>query len=250
MCGDGANDAPALRQAQIGISVSSATDGAKSAAGMVLTEPGLVGIVAAIHAGRTAFQRILTYTLNSITKKIVQILLLVFGLVLTGHAVLTPVLMAIVMICGDFLGMSLTTDHVQPSAKPNAWQINRLTWAGVLMGVGELIYCAAALSYGWLVMHLPIVTLQTMAFVVIVFGNQATTYCNRVRGPLWSTRPGRWVVAASIIDIGLAAALAGSGTAMAVLPLKLIIVLLLIAVAFTILLDLVKVPAFALIRIT
>ena len=71
MCGDGANDAPALRQAQIGIAVSTATDVAKSAAGMVLTEPGLAGIVAAVKEGRMTFQRILTYTLNSITKKIV-----------------------------------------------------------------------------------------------------------------------------------------------------------------------------------
>ena len=70
MCGDGANDAPALRQAQMGIAVSTATDVAKSAAGMVLTEPGLAGIVAAVKEGRVMFQRILTYTLNSITKKI------------------------------------------------------------------------------------------------------------------------------------------------------------------------------------
>jgi H+-transporting ATPase len=74
MCGDGANDAPALRQAQIGIAVSTATDVAKSAAGMVLTKPGLPGIVMAVKEGRVTFQRILTYTLNSITKKIVTVL--------------------------------------------------------------------------------------------------------------------------------------------------------------------------------
>ena len=74
MCGDGANDAPALRQAQIGIAVSTATDVAKSAAGVVLTEPGLAGIVAAVKEGRVTFQRIQTYTLNSITKKIVTVL--------------------------------------------------------------------------------------------------------------------------------------------------------------------------------
>ncbi len=103
MCGDGANDAPALRQAQIGIAVSTATDVAKSAAGMVLTEPGLGGIVAAVKEGRVIFQRILTYTLNSITKKIVQVLFLALGLIMTGHAILTPLLMVIVMITGDFL---------------------------------------------------------------------------------------------------------------------------------------------------
>jgi H+-transporting ATPase len=72
MCGDGANDAPALRQAQIGIAVSTATDVAKLAAGMVLTEAGLGGIVAAVKEGRVTFQRILTYTLNSVIKKIVH----------------------------------------------------------------------------------------------------------------------------------------------------------------------------------
>ncbi len=88
MCGDGANDAPALRQAQIGIAVSTATDVAKSAAGMVLTEPGLAGIVAAVKEGRVTFQRIQTYALNMILKKIVTVLFLIVGLVMTGHAIL------------------------------------------------------------------------------------------------------------------------------------------------------------------
>ena len=131
MCGDGANDAPALRQAQIGIAVSTATDVAKSAAGMVLTEPGLAGIVAAVREGRTTFQRIQNYTINSITKKIVTVLFLMAGLMMTGHAILTPLLMVIMMIAGDFLAMSLTTDNVRASPAPNAWHIGKLTIAGV-----------------------------------------------------------------------------------------------------------------------
>ena len=153
MCGDGANDAPALRQAQMGIAVSTATDVAKSAAGMVLTEPGLAGIVAAVKEGRVTFQRILTYTLNSITKKIVQVLFLAVGLILTGHAILTPLLMVLIMITGDFLGMSLTTDNVRPSPAPNAWRIGSLTIAGIVMGIAELALlhrasCSSA-STGW-----------------------------------------------------------------------------------------------------
>jgi H+-transporting ATPase len=130
MCGDGANDAPALRQAQLGIAVATATDVAKAAAGMVLTEPGLGGIVAAVKEGRITFQRILTYTLNAITKKIVTVLFLIVGLMMTGHAILTPLLMVIVMVAGDFLATSLTTDNVRPSPLPNEWRIGSLTIGG------------------------------------------------------------------------------------------------------------------------
>src|SRR4029077_933616 len=93
MCGDGANDAPALRQAQMGIAVSTATDVAKSAAGIVLTRPGLGGVVASVKEGRITFQRILSYTLNSITKKIAQVFFLAAGLLITSQAILTPMLM-------------------------------------------------------------------------------------------------------------------------------------------------------------
>ncbi|MGA2967160.1 MAG: HAD-IC family P-type ATPase [Terriglobales bacterium] len=147
MCGDAANDAPALRQAQMGIAVSTATDVAKSAAGIVLTKPGLEGVVDAVKEGRVTFQRILTYTLNSVNKKIVQVLFLAVGLMMTGHAILTPMLMVIIMITGDFLGMSLTTDNVRPSATPNAWRVSNLTIAGVFVGLSELVFCTAALAW-------------------------------------------------------------------------------------------------------
>ena len=148
MCGDGANDAPALRQAQMGIAVSTATDVAKSAAGIVLTKPGLEGVVAAVKEGRVTFQRILTYTLNSVTSKIAKVLFIAVGLILTGHAILTPMLMVIILITGDFLGMSMTTDNVHPSPKPNAWHIGNLTIAGVFMGLSELTFFLGVLVIG------------------------------------------------------------------------------------------------------
>ena len=194
MCGDGANDAPALRQAQMGIAVSTATDVAKSAAGIVLTKPGLGGIVASVKEGRVTFQRILTYTLNSVTNKISKVFFLAVGLVMTGHAILTPMLMVIIMLTGDILGMSLTTDNVRPSPLPNVWRIGALTIAGVFMGVCELIFCTAVLAIAKFRLGFGIDMLRTLAFVVIVFGNQATTYTNRERQRLGSCRPSRLLV--------------------------------------------------------
>ncbi|MEO6974136.1 MAG: HAD-IC family P-type ATPase [Rhodoferax sp.] len=250
MCGDGANDAPALRQAQIGIAVSSATDVAKSAAGMVLTEPGLAGIVAAVKEGRVTFQRILTYTLNSILKKIVTAFLLVFGLIMTGHAILTPLLMVIVMIAGDFLAMSLTTDNVDPSPSPNAWRIGNLTMAGVLIGIALLAFCMGALAIGKFTLDLGTEALQTLTFVVLVFGSQATLYAIRQRRHMWGIRPSRWLVASSVADILIASILAIGGIAMTPLPIAVVAGVLAAALVFAIVLDALKIPVFAHLRIT
>jgi H+-transporting ATPase len=249
MCGDGANDAPALRQAQMGIAVSTATDVAKSAAGIVLTKPGLEGVVAAVKEGRITFQRILTYTLNSVTKKIVQVLFLAVGLIITGHAILTPMLMVIIMITGDFLGMSLTTDNVRPSGTPNAWRVGNLTFAGAFMGISELVYCTAVLAVGKFRLGLGMEALQTLAFLLIVFGNQATMYTNRTRQRLWSNHPSRWVVLSSVADLLIASTMANRGIAMAPLPLLLIGGTLAGAIVFALAVDVAKVPVFNRLRI-
>jgi len=244
MCGDGANDAPALRQAQMGIAVSTATDVAKSAAGMVLTAPGLGGIVAAVKQGRTIFQRIETYTLNSITSKILQVLFLAIGLLITGHAILTPMLMVIIMITGDFLGMSLTTDHVRPSALPNAWRIRQLTVAGITMGTGSLIFCTFILILGMKRLEFDIERLRTLAFVSIVFIKQATTYTNRERLRMWSSVPGKWVIASSILDVLIALVLSLRGIAMTALPVYVVAGIFSGAALSAVVLDTIKVPVF------
>jgi len=244
MCGDGANDAPALRQAQMGIAVSTATDVAKSAAGIVLTKPGLGGIVASVKEGRLTFQRILTYALNSVTKKTVQVLFLAVGLVMTGHAILTPMLMVIVMLTGDLLGMSLATDNVRPSPTPNAWRIGKMTIAGVFVGICELVFCVAVLAVAKLRLGYGIEALQTVAFVAIVFGNQATTYTNRERRRMGSAPPSRWLIGSSVIDLLIASTLATCGIAMAPVPVFLVGGILVAAAVFAFMLDFAKVPVF------
>jgi H+-transporting ATPase len=245
MCGDGANDAPALRQAQIGIAVSTATDVAKSAAGVVLTGAGLGGIVAAVKEGRITFQRILTYALNSVMKKILQVLLLAVGLVMTGHAVLTPMLMVIVMITGDFLAMSLTTDRVRPSKMPNSWQIGRITTAGAIFGACFLAFSTAILAVGMYQLHFGIDALRTLSVVGIVFGCQATTYVIRGRGHLWGLCPSAWLILSSVADVLIISTMAIRGIAMAPLPVSIVAYEFAASIGFAVVLDVVKIPVFA-----
>ena len=250
MCGDGANDAPALRQAQIGIAVSTATDVAKSAAGVVLTEAGLSGIVAAIKTGRVIFQRILSYTLRSTTKKIAQLLFLAIGLLMTGQAVLTPLLMVIVMITGDFLSMAFATDRVRPSETPNSWDIGKITAAGALLGLGFLAFCTAALAVGRYRMHLDINHLRTFCVIAIVYGSQAITYAVRDRRHLWGLPPTKWLVVSSAADMLFISLLANRGIEMSSLSLTVLASEFLAATLFFFILNFVKVPIFRRLNIT
>jgi H+-transporting ATPase len=241
MCGDGANDAPALRQAQIGIAVASATDAAKAAAGMVLTDPGLSGIVFAVREGRIAFRRLLTYTLNMLVKKTEIILLLGIGFGITGHPVMTPVLMVLMLMTNDFLSMSLTTDRAGLAPRPSVWRMQRITAAAVLLGACKLGFSTAMLGVG-LCGRLEPEELQTLTFVTLVLGNQALLYVLRERGRMWGSRPSRWVFASSAVDVVIVSALALSGTLMAPLAWPLMLVVAAATIAFALILDQVKQP--------
>ena len=240
MCGDGANDAPALRQAQMGIAVSTATDVAKSAAGIVLTGSGLGGIVSAVREGRITFQRILTYTLRSLTQKLTQMLLLVAGLVMTGHAILTPRLMAILMITGDFLAMSATTDNVRPSPRPNAWHVNNVTLLGVVLALCNVGFCTGVVAIGAFKLGFGQSELRTLAAVTLVFVGQATFYVVRDRQRLWSSRPSGWILASSFADVLIITVLATQGFLMSALPLALVGAVLAASVLLAFVLDAVK----------
>ena len=206
----------------------------------MLTEPGLGGIVSAIREGRITFQRILTYTLRSLTQKLSQMLLLVAGLVMTRHAILTPRLMAIIMITGDFLAMSATTDNVHPSVRPNAWHINNITLLGASLAICNVVFCTGILAVGRYRLGLPSPELQTLAAVALVFTGQALFYVVRDRRRLWSSRPSRWIVLSSIADVAIISLLATRGFLMTPVPAALVAAVFAAAVVVAFVLDGVK----------
>jgi H+-transporting ATPase len=150
--------------------------------------------------------------------------------------------MVIVMITGDFLAMSLTTDRVRPSAMPNSWKVGRITSAAVLLGLCFLGFCVCILAAGKFELRLGMEALRTLAVVAIVYGSQGTIYVLRARRHMWGLRPTMWLVLSSVADITIITVLANRGIAMAPLSLSILGCEFLAAVLFGLILDGIKIP--------
>lgn len=215
MSGDGVNDAPALRQAEAGVAVANATDVAKAAAAMVLTGPGLGGVVPAIETSRRVFQRIITYTLNMLVKKIEMMALLVIGFLVTRHKPLTPLLMVLILFLNDFLTMSLSTDRMGFSHRPNRWNTRGILLAATVLAACKLVFSLGVFLSGYYLLHLDMPHLQTLTFATLILSSQAGVYLLRERSHFWQSPPSRILVTSSVLGLGVAALLALGGILMA-----------------------------------
>lgn len=244
MTGDGVNDAPALKQAEVGIAVSSATDVAKSAASLILTNPGLTDIVAAVKVSRQIYQRMLTYTLNKIIKTVEIALFLSLGLLLTRTFVITPLLIVLLLFTNDFVTMSISTDHVSFSPQPDRWNIRTLVLTSCALAALMLVLSFAVFFVGRTVLRLPLAQLQTLVFAMLVFTGQCNVYLVRERTHFWHSRPSLWLMVASGADILVVSVLATSGILMAAIPWTLIVDVLAVVIAYSFVVDRLKIPIF------
>jgi H+-transporting ATPase len=241
MTGDGVNDAPALKQAEVGIAVDNAVDVAKAAAGMVLTEPGLVDVVAAVRVSRGIYQRMLTWTLNKIIKTVQVAVFLTGAFFLTRQFVTTPFLIVLLLFANDFVTMSLAVDRSRPSPFPDRWNIRALTSAALLLAGVVVAESFLDLGLARHVFGLSLAQTQTLMFVMLVFTGQATVYVVRERERFWTSRPVKWLLLATTMDVLVITWFAAAGIFMTAVPLGLVALVGVIAVAFMFVMDPIKV---------
>jgi len=244
MTGDGVNDAPALKQAELGIAVSNATDVAKASSGVVLLTPGLSGIVEVIVQSRKVYQRALTWIINKVIKVVQFTLLLAIGLFWLGYDVLTLMGMALLVLANDFATMSLATDNAKPTLRPNKWNMRNIMLSSVALGLLLLSEALIAIYIGKKLFSFSQKEMQTFILLTMVFTSQFRVILVRERGYFWKSKPGRELIASISIVIAAFLLLGAVGIVVERIPLSASLLSLAYSAAFTLGIDPVKVLIF------
>ncbi len=244
MTGDGVNDAPALKQAEMGVAVSSATDVAKASASMVLTEEGIGVIIDAIRTSRHIYQRMLTWVINKVTKVVQVTGVLTIGFFWFHDAVVSLLGMALLIVANDFVTMSLATDNVGYTANPDTWDVRRITLASLIIGGLLVIAAAVVLLAGSRYFHLPWDRLQTFVVLMLIYSSQFRVFIVRERRYFWSSRPGRSLMVATAGAVIIASVVAAYGIGVPPLSARQILFLLAFSAVSTLGVDMPKRWAF------
>jgi H+-transporting ATPase len=201
MTGDGVNDAPALRQAEVGIAVSSASDVAKEASSVVLTTEGLEGIVELIKIGRMIYQRIITWILNKVVKTFQIVVFVVLAFLMTGEYIVSIFSMVLFLFLTDFVTLSIATDNVRHSQKPDSWDINGLIDVALVLGILFVVESMLLLYFGRSYFGQRIEGLQTFVFDFLVFSSLLNVIVVRERRHFWESRISSFLIASILCDV-------------------------------------------------
>jgi magnesium-transporting ATPase (P-type) len=186
----------------VGIAVSTATDVAKGAASVVLTEAGLTNIVALIEQGRTIYQRILTWIVNKISRTILKAAFVSVAYVVTGKFVVSVFAMLLLTFMTDFAKIALATDHVRSSKMPETWNIGGFITVSVILGVAMVAEALFFLWFGWsrfgLATHDD--ALYTFSFLLLLHFAVFSVVSARERHWFWTTMPSRTLMGALLAD--------------------------------------------------
>ncbi len=225
MTGDGVNDAPALKKADCGIAVSGATDAARAAADIVLTNPGLSVIIDAVSEARKIFERMNSYAIYRIAETLRVLLFMAASIMIFNFYPLTAVMIVMLALLNDGAILSIAYDKVKGSDKPERWNMHRVLGIATVLGLIGPVASFGMFYIADRMVGLPRDQIQTLMYLLLSVAGHLTIFLARTRGPFWSSRPanlllfavfGTQVLATLIAVYGLFMTPLGWGWALAV----------------------------------
>jgi H+-transporting ATPase len=191
MTGDGVNDAPALKKADCGIAVSSATDAARAAAAIVLLTPGLSVIIDAIKESRRIFQRMNSYAIYRIAETLRVLLFMTLAILVFNFYPLTAVMIVMLALLNDGAILSIAYDNVHYKNKPESWNMRMVLGVSTVLGVIGVVSAFGLFYLGERVFHLDRPHIQTLMYLKLSVAGHLTIFLTRTRGAFWSIRPAK-----------------------------------------------------------
>jgi H+-transporting ATPase len=191
MTGDGVNDAPALKKADCGIAVSSATDAARAAAAIVLMTPGLSVIIDGIKESRRIFQRMNSYAIYRIAETLRVLLFMTLAILVFNFYPLTAVMIVMLALLNDGAILSIAYDNVHYKDQPEAWNMPVVLGIATVLGIIGVVAAFGLFYLGERVFHLDRAHIQTLMYLKLSVAGHLTIFLTRTRGPFWSIRPAR-----------------------------------------------------------
>lgn len=219
MTGDGVNDAPALKKADVGIAVSNATDAARSAADIVLMTPGLSVIIEAIQESRRIFNRMNAYAIYRIAETIRVLLFMTLSILAFNFYPVTAIMIVLLALLNDGAILSIAYDRAEFSAKPESWRMKRVLSVATALGVYGVVE-----SFFFFYMldrhfHVSKELIQTMIYLKLSLAGHLTVFVARTRGPFWSSRPAGILLGAVVVTQLVATVITVAGLGMTAIPL-------------------------------
>jgi H+-transporting ATPase len=237
MTGDGVNDAPALKQAEMGIAVYNSTDVAKAAASIVLTEAGVNVIIDAVTISRQTYQRMLTWVINKVVKVIEFTVFLTIGFFWLHNILLSLIGMSFLVLANDFVSMTLATDNVKSTSNPNKWDIKNIVLATLIPALFYILEDIIIILIGIHYFHLEWKELTSLVMLSFIFNSQFRVLIVRERKHFWSSLPGKGLLISSTSAIVGIALIGGFGIFVPSLNIIIILTILGFSAVFAFVID-------------